>query len=175
MTDWASYLQMITSPLHTDLYWTIFLHQASVWAPASNKHPPYICSPNHLVLTLHLANTCIWPNLFIHRTSVWSPASNKYLPMYSAGSYTCFPPYSCPSNHLVLAPQLDIWLPPASDQTSLEPASGWFLDWFFCLLTCTLYLLKLHEKAKYKFWYFAYYAFSSNNFTFSTFVAVPFF
>jgi hypothetical protein len=81
MTNWASYLQMITSPLHTDLYWKIFLHRASVWSPASNKHPPYICSPNHLVLTLHLKNTCFWPVIFIHRTSIWSPASNKHLPM----------------------------------------------------------------------------------------------
>ena len=65
MTDWASYLQMITSPLHTDLYWKIFLHRASVWSPASNKQtsaihlltqPPGSYSPlkKHLLLTKHI-------------------------------------------------------------------------------------------------------------------------
>ena len=100
MTDWASYLQMITSPLHTDLYWKIFLHRASVWSPASNKHPPYICSPNHLLLTKLIYTQDIYLITCFKQTSAHVVSWFLHL----------FPAIQLPTQ------------PPASDQTSLEPA-----------------------------------------------------
>ena len=142
MTDWASYLQMITSPLHTDLYWKIFLHRASVWSLASNKQtsaihlltqPPGSYSPlkKHLLLTKHIYTQDLYLITCFNQTS--AHVVSWFLHLLPVIQLPTQPHGSCsPIRHLATICFWPNWLVPRLVLLSISVhfiTTSIFVDW----------------------------------------------